>query len=325
MSEQTSSSSSNGASSAQSIVFAGHLGHLTKDQEESFNKFKEVLSSVKLYTPATGTSPASHDEPTLLRFLRARSFQPVPAQKQFADAEAWRRAHDVDRLYATFDPGEFEFSKRFYPRWTGHRDKNGIPLYVYHLRSIVPIQHEIEAVPPKRRFQRIIALYELMVRFSFPLCSHLPHPSSPTPISSTTTIIDLEGVSLASLWKLRSHLQEASELASINYPETLHTIAVVNSPSFFSTVWGWIKGWFDERTRNKIFILGKDMGPQLRDIIHAKDLPKGYGGELDWQYEDAPKLDEDARKVLGEMPKGPAIFVDGAVTRPLIPSETEWK
>jgi len=80
-----------------------------------------------------------------------------------------------------------------------------------------------------------------MVRFSFPLCSYLPHPSSPTPISSTTTIIDLESASLTSLWKLRNHLQEASLLAGQNYPETLYTIAVVNSPSFFPTIWGWIK------------------------------------------------------------------------------------
>ena len=57
------------------------------------------------------------------RFLRARTFQPLLAQRQFAAAEAWRRAHGVDRLYATFDPDEFEYSKRFYPRWTGRRDK----------------------------------------------------------------------------------------------------------------------------------------------------------------------------------------------------------
>ena len=65
--------------------------------------------------------------------------------------------------------------------------------------------------------------------------------STPTPVSSCTTIIDLDAVSLNLLWNLRSHLQEASTLATANYPETLSTIAVVNSPSFFPTVWGWIK------------------------------------------------------------------------------------
>jgi len=80
-----------------------------------------------------------------------------------------------------------------------------------------------------------------MTRFTFPLCSHLPHATSPTPISSTTSIIDLGEVSLSSLWQLRHHLQEASSLSTANYPETLHHVAIVNSPSFFPTIWRWIK------------------------------------------------------------------------------------
>lgn len=86
-----------------------------------------------------------------------------------------------------------------------------------------------------------VVLYETLTRFMFRLCSALPRPIAPTPVSSCTTIIDLDAVSLNLLWNLRSHLQEASTLATANYPETLSTIAVVNSPSFFPTVWGWIK------------------------------------------------------------------------------------
>ncbi len=43
------------------------------------------------------------------------------------------------------------------------------------------------------------------------------------------------------MWSLRRHLQQASELATAHYPETLHTIAIVNAPAFFPTVWSWIK------------------------------------------------------------------------------------
>ena len=88
---------------------------------------------------------------------------------------------------------------------------------------------------------RRVALWEFMARFTHPLCSYLPHSTSPTPICSTVSIIDFDSVSFKSLWGLRGHLQEASALATANYPETLHTIAVVNAPSFFPTVWGWIK------------------------------------------------------------------------------------
>ena len=86
-----------------------------------------------------------------------------------------------------------------------------------------------------------VSLYEYMTRFTFPLCSHLPHTTSPTPISSTTSIVDLGDISLSSLWQLRHHIQEASSLSLANYPEILHHVAIVNSPSFFPVVWRWIK------------------------------------------------------------------------------------
>lgn len=81
-----------------------------------------------------------------------------------------------------------------------------------------------------------IPLYEYMTKFVLPLCSHLPHPTSPWPIASVTTIVDLEDVSLSALWNFRSHLQQASTLATANYPETLSITVIVNSPSFFPTV-----------------------------------------------------------------------------------------
>ncbi|RDB15322.1 Sec14 cytosolic factor [Hypsizygus marmoreus] len=323
--------------------FAGHLGNLTASQQEALDTFKAALTKSGLYTPATDhSSVASHDDTTLLRFLRARAFNPAAARNQFADAEAWRKRHDVDALYSSFEVDEFERSKRFYPRWTGRRDKNGRPVYVYHLASLAPIQKDLDAVPADRRYQRMcvyiyllhpstppphpltrtphpsVALYEYMSRFAFPLCTHLPRPHPASPISSTTTIIDLHGVSFASMWSLRGHLQEASKLATANYPETLGVIAVVNSPAFFPTVWGWIKGWFDPPTRHKIHILSSDPGPTLLSLIHAPDLPRTYGGELDWAFHDEPSLCDHAREAVRgeEAPRGPVVFVDGAVARP---------
>jgi len=37
---------------------------------------------------------------------------------------------------------------------------------------------------------------------------------------------------------------------------------------------------------------------------------------MEWVFEDEPNLDTAAKDVIGEMPKGPAFFVDGAVVRP---------
>ncbi|KAF5337482.1 hypothetical protein D9758_013604 [Tetrapyrgos nigripes] len=337
--------------------WAGHLGYLTSAQEESLDKFKKLLQEARLYVPASTKDgeekEASHDDPTLLRFLRARRFDPSKALKQFSDTEAWRKKYDVDKLYAEFEMEEFESSKRYYPRWTGRRDKGGRPVYVYRLSSIEPFTKEIHAVSDERRYQRIIVLYELMVRFVAPLCSYAPHSdgrnlsekpsisqlstngdaSAPTlnetanmngttaaqqdssssssahpdshgygtgpPITSTVSIIDLANISLSSLWSLRSHLQEASKLANANYPETLHAIVVVNVPGWWGKIWGLVKNWFDEYTRNKIHILSAEQcrstDPQKNTIfalIDKENVPKQYGGTLEWEFEDEPKFED---------------------------------
>ena len=79
-------------------------------------------------------------------------------------------------LYASFDSDELESAKRFYPRWTGRRDKvsvnlsmhcgaypslgwcsqHGIPVYVFRLASFNgSLQKELNAIPEDRRHQRM--------------------------------------------------------------------------------------------------------------------------------------------------------------------------
>ena len=63
-------------------------------------------------------------------------------------------------------------------------------------------------------------------------------------------------------------------------------------------------------------MLGRDPGPTLRTLVAPEDLPQAYGGELAWRYEDEPALDAPAREAIGEMPRGPAVFVNGKVVQP---------
>ncbi|KAG9315548.1 CRAL/TRIO domain-containing protein [Chiua virens] len=277
--------------------------------------FKANLAQAGLYRSATDTLQASHDDMTLMRFLRARRFDLNKAEKQFARAEAWRKQHRVDDLFKAFDTAELESSRRFYPAldWA---TRQSLPLYVYRLASLdTALRRELDAIPAERRYQRIVVLHECMTRFVLPLCDYLLH-EPPTPVSSVTTIVDLADVSMTAMWSLRSHLQQASTMATANYPETLNTIAIVNSPSFFPTVWNWIKGWFDEGTRRKIHVLGRDPGETLRGLINEEDLPESYGGRLKWVFEDEPCLDDDIQKAVGEMPKGTATFAGGNIVRP---------
>ena len=155
-----------------------------------------------------------------------------------------------------------------------------------------------------------------------PLCSSVPGRANPeTPVDQSTNIVDLSKVGLKQLWNLRSHMQEASTLATAHYPEILDRIfvsslssrssgrnanmtsKVIGAPSFFPIVWGWIKKWFDPITTSKIFLLSQsDVLPTLSTFIDIEDIPKKYGGKLDYEFGNLPNLDPKIRQYLSIEP-----------------------
>ena len=42
---------------------------------------------------------------------------------------------------------------------------------------------------------------------------------------------------------------------------------IINAPLLFSGIWSIIKGWLDEKTRNKITIIGSKYEPQLLELV----------------------------------------------------------
>jgi hypothetical protein len=93
------------------------------------------------------------------------------------------------------------------------------------MNSKIKSQEGKDTVP--KRLLRLFALYENLVQFTLPLCTLLkdrPHPD--TPITQSNNIVDISGVGLKQFWNLRSHMQDASVLATAHYPETLDRIFV---------------------------------------------------------------------------------------------------
>ena len=91
---------------------------------------------------------------------------------------------------------------------------------------------------------------------------------------------------------------------------------IIGAPSFFPTVWGWIKRWFDPVTVSKIFILSHhDVKPTLEKYMHPDDFPKQYGGNLDWEWGHNPALGEAEKEATcrdghREWIPGPCLWVD---------------
>ncbi|OJJ48400.1 hypothetical protein ASPZODRAFT_130424 [Penicilliopsis zonata CBS 506.65] len=299
---------------------AGHLNHLTTEQEEKLAELKALSAEKGYYTPASVSSGGpSHDDATMLRFLRARKFDVNAAFGQFKDTEDWRRDNEIDALYENIDVDSYEAARRMYPQWTGRRDRRGIPVYVFEIRHLnsknmaaynstmtTPTAETHQASTVPARLLRLFALYENLLRFVMPLCSELGRPNPETPIVSSNNIVDVSGVGLKQFWNLKGHMQDASVLATAHYPETLDRIFIIGAPSFFPTVWGWIKRWFDPVTTSKIFILSAaEVKPTLTSFMDPTSFPKQYGGELDWQWGDMPNLDEPARDLVSQIVSTP--------------------
>lgn len=133
----------------------------------------------------------------------------------------------------------------------------------------------------------------------------------------------MSGVSLRQFWNLKAHMQAASTLATAHYPETLDRIFIVGAPMFFSTVWGWIKRWFDPITVSKIFILGShEVKSTLEAFVDPANIPKQYGGELEFNWGELPNLDPAVHETV-RWENGYTAFPTGPmVWRPLDDGET---
>jgi len=111
----------------------------------------------------------------------------------------------------------------------------GIPIYVYqiaHLESKAISDYEkltqttykdakTDGKTPIKLLP-LFSLYENLTRFVQGVateCTDREHVE--TPITLSTTIVDISHVSLRMFWNLKAHMQAASQLATAHYPETL--------------------------------------------------------------------------------------------------------
>lgn len=133
----------------------------------------------------------------------------------------------------------------------------------------------------------------------------------------STNIVDISGVGLKRFWNLKGHMQAASRLATAHYPETLDRIFIIGAPAFFSTVWAWVKRWFDPITVSKIFALAPtEVGATLDEFIEPRNIPAKYGGSLDFSFGQLPATDPAWDGVIrrepgfSSFPTGPLLWED---------------
>jgi hypothetical protein len=103
-------------------------------------------------------------------------------------------------------------------------------------------------------------------------------------------VIDLDGFGLSHFnTSTRKLLDAFSKIDQDHYPEHLGTMLVINTPLVFRAVWAACQPLLQDRTRNKIHMLGPDYQEELKKFVPEEHLPIMYGGKvpLDPQYRSA--------------------------------------
>ncbi|KAL8675548.1 MAG: hypothetical protein Q9168_000060 [Polycauliona sp. 1 TL-2023] len=331
-------SSTSQSSRSQSHGSARILDLLPVSAQTAFQTFCNLCASNGLLDRAADlekedSQEGVSDEVTLFRFFTARKCDIHGAYNQYQAAHETRVANDVLRFFDCMDVDDYEETRKLYPHWVGRRDKRGVPICIFDFgkldsktmnaykeasASIYGMQkrgsseHAVSA-----EVLRSFIVYDSLTRFVMPLCSGIA--GGPDPVHKTLQIVDITGIGLRQVWNMRAYVQDLAKLLSGNYPEILDRVFLIGAPSYFSTIWGWIKKWADPGTIEKLQIVPPgEVLSTLKEFIDVADIPTRFGGQF--QYEPGMPYNLDpviARRLVwkskssdNKLPRGPIKWVE---------------
>ena len=115
-----------------------------------------------------------------------------------------------------------------------------------------------------------------MMKVRFPICSQLAGKK----IQQGFTIFDMTGGGVTTANPSTKELFKlAAQVGSDYYPETMGNTFIINAPMVFRGLWKVAKAFLDERTRNKIKVLGGSYLPTLLEFVEEENLPTFLGGK----------------------------------------------
>lgn len=243
---------------------------INEDQFSNFIAFKGILVKKKLIL-----NFAKYDDYYILKFLRARKFDLEKTTIMFKNFLDWRKREDVDQINTSFVFSEILDVKRVYPHGYHKTDKLGRPIYI-ELLSKINLDELFKITQDKRLMQYYIQEYEKVMSMRFTSCSKARGEL----VEQSFTILDLEGIGLGMFFgKTKKFVQLATSIGQDNYPENLGCMFLLNTGAFFHTLWSIVKGFIDEKTRNKIKIESSNYHKRLLELVDADNLPNFFGGK----------------------------------------------
>jgi len=172
--------------------------------------------------------------------------------------------------------------KKIYPHGYHKTDNTGRPIYI-ELTSKIKIKELFKITTEERMMNYYIKEYEKLLKVRFPSCSK----SANCLIDKSLTLMDMDGVGLSMLvGKTKDFVKIASDIAQNYYPEMLGTMFLVNCGMTFSLVWNLVKGFIDNKTKDKIKVEKGKYHKALLELVDAENLPSFFGGKCNCEHID---------------------------------------
>ncbi|BBG94598.1 Sec14p-like phosphatidylinositol transfer family protein [Prunus dulcis] len=234
--------------SLSQIKFEALIDQKTKKisyPEVQMEKNQEIaLTEMRKSVQKLGTSTEKYGDPTLMRFLIARSMDPDKAAKMFVQWHKWR---------ASFVPNAFISDSE-------GLSKDGYPLMIVKASKHFPSKDHLQF----KKF--VVHLLDKTIARGREIGNE-----------KLIGILDLQQISYKNV-DARGLITGFQFLQSY-YPERLAKCFILNMPWFFVSVWRMVSRFLEKATAEKIVIVSnEDETKNFIKEVGEETLPEEYGG-----------------------------------------------
>ncbi|KAG8176996.1 hypothetical protein JTE90_006425 [Oedothorax gibbosus] len=216
-----------------------------------------------------------HDDMFLTRFLKARDYDVIKADKMIRESFSFRKKIGADTILT-----EYEYPEVY--------AKHPVSAFLGFDRENSPVRLFMAGICDYKGFvysMRVTGMMKLLTYFlEYDLSKVQEKKNNGSKLDMKSTfILDFQDFSLKKFYD-KSVINAGIQLITMyqdNYPETLKKAYLVNVPSYFSWVFNIFKPFLNSVTLSKISVYKTDeWQEELRNAMDPKLLPAFLGGKL---------------------------------------------